>query len=110
MKTKLTFLTIAITAFLGVGMLMAFKQGDKHKQYLTLNVYSTRDKIIIVDENGTAEEKVITNFAHPNRFSNGVVELSNEINKISAKGYKLSFISPINNDLSAMIQYVFEKE
>ncbi|MES2690862.1 MAG: hypothetical protein V4658_10700 [Bacteroidota bacterium] len=105
MKIKLTFLSIAIAALLGVGMLMAFKQEEKHKQYLTIS-FLEKD-VIIVDEKGLVEERKLSD-----RIVNkhAYIYITKELNLISAKGYKLISTGSITPGAFVGLTYTFEKE
>lgn len=91
MKTKITFLSVAIAAILGVGMLMAFKkEEDNHKKYLILNLsyqVFNRYKVVQIDENGILTEETIS--GKDNLVKNYITVESDLFNKLSLKGYRL---------------------
>jgi transcriptional regulator with PAS, ATPase and Fis domain len=108
MKTKLTFLSLALLALLGAGMLMAFKQEEKHKQYLTASFVFGKKQVVIVDEEGKITEYNFNNTLSYSKETS--LLLTKEINSISSKGYKLvDALSPEIGGYST-IQYIFEKE
>lgn len=115
MKAKLTFLSIAIAALLGVGILMAFKQEDKPKKYLTV-CYREHVKFVgginyilsVYDENNkkTEVESAIQN--DPALIVNKV------INEYSSKGYKFISLNVNENQTTKGVglgfYMIFEKE
>lgn len=109
MKTKLTFLAVAIVALLGVGMLMAFKQEEKHKKYITIfgeinYVSLLKNKYYVIDEDSKGTSVKIENVENVAVITNRI------INEYSAKGYKLfnfSVKKDVNKDDFIIL---FEKE
>lgn len=101
MKTKFTFIIIAIAALLGVGMLMASKNAVQPHQYLML--HSTPGTYFFkIDELGKIEETQVKT----NNSSQWYVATTKKVNEISASGYKLVQFTKDNN----AITYIFEKE
>jgi hypothetical protein len=104
MKTKLTFLTLAIVALLGAGMLMAFKQSETNKRYMHMNV--SHDKIIVIDENNKIES--ITEI--DKKLGAYLQQINLEMNNISLKGFKLINSSQVTHfDGVKFTIYTFEK-
>lgn len=98
MKAKFTFLTIALVALLGVGMLMAFKNENKPHKYLFLTVQM--EEFVQIDENGK------TDITRRDFKSKNVDVL--KINEISSAGYRLlqAHYDPSHHKHI----YIFEKE
>lgn len=106
MKTKLTFLSLALLALLGAGMLMAFKQEEKHKQYLTASFVDKN--LVIVDENGVIEKKSLSK-RHDDIDAYG--DITRELNLISAKKYKLISTGTLYTmGNHSVLIYTFEKQ
>ncbi|MBP9688616.1 MAG: hypothetical protein KBE91_03330 [Bacteroidia bacterium] len=109
MKTKLTFLSVAIVALLGVGMLMAFKQDNAARKYLAICFTGSglSNTMLVVDETGVLEEidmKSIAGIGGVNTKNQKVNTefIYKKINEISMRGYKMVHSNPG--------EYIFEKE
>ncbi len=95
MKTKL--ILIAVITLVGIGLLTAFKQSEGNRKYLLMSL-DGKD-VYIVDENGVVTEKKTTSVTSTKKMT---IDLCQEINVISSKGYKL------NNVFGSTL--IFEKE
>lgn len=84
MKAKFTFLTIALVALLGVGMLMAFKQSETNKKYMHLS--ASFDNIVIIDENNKVETAIKSKTKN---YSEYLQQLNLEMNNIALRGFRL---------------------
>lgn len=106
MKTKLTFLTIAIAALLGVGMLMAFKQEDT-SHYVIVSVSHQNGYLMVSDESTQTEvELKFAGLVSGKKVATNNTIIAKTFNDIKSKGYKLK--SMAGGDIQ--IQYIFEKE
>lgn len=84
MKAKLTFLTLALVALLGVGMLMAFKQSETKKKYMHLS--ASFDNIVIIDENNKVETVIKSKTKN---YSEYLQQINLEMNNIALRGFRL---------------------
>lgn len=109
MKTKLTFLSIAITTLLGIGMLVAFKHENKPKKYLTISysiyISSTKTKYLkVYDENNQKTEL-------PTDKNDDDAQVVNKmINEYTAKGYSFVSMNATERVDSKSYYILFEKE
>lgn len=120
MKTKLTFLTIAISALLGVGMLMAFKQ-EEAKSVILIRVIERGpssaliglqplEPAIYVTENGkllfktdlerSIDDKLIINYERISSVLTGYINKGYELKTSSIGSYT---IGALNNPFSEYI-------
>lgn len=84
MKAKFTFLTIALVALLGVGMLMAFKQSETNKKYMHMS--ASFDNIVIIDENNKVETVIKSKTKNYNEY---LQQINLEMNNIALRGFRL---------------------
>ena len=97
---------ITVITIIGISLFSAFKQSEGSKKYLTMTV-NVKD-VYIVDEKGVVTEKKIADRIYDMK---GAIDISKEINSISAKGYNLVSSPTYNiNQFNSGIQYIFEKE
>jgi hypothetical protein len=104
MKTKI--ILIIVITLIGIGFLTAFKQSEGNRKYLTMTI-NGRD-LNIIDEKGIVTEKKMASVSYQLK---GIVDVTNEINSISDKGYKL--INAFNYNSTggtSIVVYIFEKE
>ena len=97
---------IAVITIVGISLFSAFKQSEGSKKYLNMTV--RYKEVYIIDENGVVNEKKLSGEIDDLQ---GSVDITKEINSISAKGYKL--ISSNTKKLTSgysVNQYIFEKE
>ena len=104
--TGIKIILIAVITIVGISLFSAFKQSEGAKKYLNMTV--RYKEVYIIDENGAVNEKKLSGEIDDLQ---GSVDITKEINSISAKGYKL--ISSNTKKLTSgysVNQYIFEKE
>jgi hypothetical protein len=105
MKTRL--ILIAVITIIGISLFSAFKQSEGSKKYLTMTNNRLSGHLTIINENGLVEIiEIGTATTNPEKNAAIFKKINVELNKLSLKNYKLSFVS--GGDVQ--INYIFEKE
>lgn len=106
MKTKLTLLIIAIAAFVGVGMLMAFKTVETG-HYVVVSVSHTNGYLVVSDESTQTEIQLKSAIAsNQEKIGANNKIIAKTFNELYNKGYKLK--SSVGGDLYT--NHIFEKQ
>lgn len=97
-------LLLALFIVFGLAAVLAFKQEQAPKKYLTLTI-SPNEQMMVVDEKGTSQTSALSygNVAVKSEWIAAYqIPLTEKLNELAAKGYKLVAVSGNT--------YIFEKE
>ncbi len=101
-------LLLALLIVAGLAAVLAFKQENTPKKYLTLTILISHG-MTIVDEQGTKQTIKLDPYKNFEQWVENVqAPLTTQLNELAAKGYKLIAVSPTFGGSNAT--YIFEKE